>query len=126
MANATDIELHVLMANGAIDAPTPQVLDTGSDDVVLPLVSADLTRTILVVANAAAEALEVTIEAGDLAIARLAQADHGPVAIAQGAARYFGPFESARWRQADGSVSVRFSPGGTIAAEFTAFQLPTV
>jgi hypothetical protein len=128
MANATAITLNALTANGAIIAPTAQVLDTGSSPVTLATsVTSEMDRIIIEVTNAAAGALGVVIEAGDNPPAfRAALGDTTSQSIAQNARYIFGPFESARFANDDGKLYVTFSPAATINATFIAYRLPKV
>lgn len=129
MANATAITLNALTANSSIAAPTAQVLDTGSDAVTLESsATTEMDRVILRVANTAAANLTVTIEAGENPPAfRQALGDVTSANIAQNGERWFGPFESARFAQADQKLQITFTPAsGTITANFDAFVLPKV
>lgn len=129
MSNATSIVLNALSANGSIAAPTAQVLDTGTAAVTLETpATSEMDRIMLRVQNTAAANLTVTIETGDDPPAfRAALGDVVSAAIAQNASRYFGPFESGRFAQADGKLQITFTPAsGTITANFDAFVLPKV
>ena len=128
MANATTITINDLTANGSIAAPTAQILDTGTADVVLETAAtSDMDRIIIEVSNTATEDLVVVIEAGESPPAfRNSLGDVTSAAIADNARRIFGPFESARFAQADGKLQVTFAPGGTIAATFVCYRLPKV
>lgn len=129
MANASAIALNELTANGSIASPTAQVLDTGTSPVTLETAAlSDMDRVIIEVTNTAAANLTVTIEAGENPPAfRQALGDVTSANIAQNGRRIFGPFEAARFAQADGKLQVTFTPAsGTIAANFTAYRLPVV
>ena len=129
MANATSIDITNLTANGSIAAPTAQILDTGTAPVALEAATGgEMDRVIVEVTNTAAADLTVTIEAGVNPPAFLAV--HGDVvspAIPQNGRRIFGPFESARFAQADGKLQVTFTPAsGTITGTFVCYRLPKV
>lgn len=129
MANATAITLNELTANGSIASPTAQAMDTGTSAVTVetPALS-DMDRVIIEVTNTAAANLTVTIEAGENPPAfRQALGDVTSANIAQNGRRIFGPFEAARFAQADGKLQVTFTPAsGTIACNFTAYRLPVI
>jgi hypothetical protein len=127
MANATSIDLVAAVANGSVE-PTAQVLDTGTDDVVLETpATAEMDRIVLTVTNNATEALVVTASAGeDPPAFRQALGALADVTIAQDETWVLGPFESARVSQADQALQVTFAPGGTIDATFYAVVLPKV
>lgn len=129
MANATAITINDLTANGSIVAPTAQVLDTGTAAVVLETsVTSDLDRIIIEVTNTAAANLVVTIEKGEEPPAfRQVLGDVASANMAQNVRRVFGPFESARFAQADGKLQLTFTPAsGTIGATFVCYRLPKV
>lgn len=129
MANATAITLNDLTANGSIAAPTAQVLDTGTAAVTLETAAtSEMDRIIIEVTNTAAANLTVTIEAGEYPPAwRKHLGDVTSANIAQNGRRIFGPFESARFAQADGKLQVTFTPAsGTITGSFVAYKLPKI
>jgi len=118
-----------LVANGSIAAPAAQVLDTGTGAVTLETpATSDMDRLILDVTNTAAAALGVVIETGETPPAfRASLGDTASQSLAQNARRIFGPFESARFAQADGKLQVTFTPSsGTITGSFTCYRLPKV
>jgi hypothetical protein len=130
MANATAITVNALTANGAIIAPTAQILDTGTAAVVLktaPLAETD--RVILRVMNTAAATLTVSVAAGvDPPAFRsgIGGFTDTPVVITSGE-RVMGPFESAQFIQSDGTLQFTFTPtSGTITATFVCYRLPVV
>jgi len=128
MANAASIIPVDLVPNGSLEAPTAQVLDTGTADVVLETPAlGDLDRHFLEVTNAAAGDLVVTVSAGENPPAwRKALGALAAVTIAQNEVWLLGPFESARVGQADGKLQVTFSPDATINATFRCYRLPVV
>ncbi len=135
MANAASITLTDLVANGSVEEPTLQILDTGTADVVLETpATSEMDHIFIRIVSTAAEALVVTVSAGEDPPAwrkdppawRKDLGALADVTIAQNEIWFLGPFESARVGQADGKLQVTFAPGGTIAATFKAYQVPTV
>lgn len=129
MANATSIAINDLTPNGSIAAPTAQVLDTGTAAVTLETpATSEMDRLVIEVTNTAVANLTVTLETGDDPPAfRGALGDVISANIAQNGRRIFGPFESARFGQADGKLQVTFTPAsGTIAGTFVCYRLPKV
>lgn len=130
MANATAITLVDLAANSSIAAPTAQVLDTGTAAVTLETADvADTDLVVIEVTNTAAANLTVTAVAPAAAdnppAFRRALGDVTSANIAQNGRRIFGPFESARFRQANGKLKITFTPAsGTITGSFVAYKLP--
>ena len=131
MANATDIDINDLTANEATAAPTADACDTGTAAVTLDTAAAvdAADRCILRVENTAAANLTVTVKAGDNVRPawRKSLGDYTSGNIAQNATVYVGPFEAARFIQADGKLQFTFTPAsGTIGCNFDLFRLPTV
>ncbi len=128
MSNATSIAINDLTPNGSIAAPAAQILDTGTAPVTLDApTGGEMDRVLIEVTNTAVAALTVTIKAGQDPPAFLASADVASANIAQNGRRIFGPFESARFAQAAGTLRLTFTPAsGTIAATFSAYRLPKV
>ena len=129
MANATALTLTALAADSSTANPTADAFDTGTAAVTVPLdVNGESDDVFLRVVNAAAAALTVTVNAGDSPPA--VRAGIGAFTsgnIAQNGVLLLGPFESARFIQDDGTLSVTFTPAsGTIACSCQAFRLPTV
>jgi hypothetical protein len=129
MANATAITVTELTENTAgIARPTGDTLDTGTAAVTLAAAVGGLSgHVILEVTNnaAAANDLTVSVLAGDRPPAERAGLGALDTAIAQNATKIIGPFESARFIQDDGSLSVTFTPAaGTIAATIRCYKMP--
>lgn len=127
MANATSITVVSLAEGGNVALPTADVLDTGGAAVTLAAAVAGVSdRCFLVVKNTAVANLVVAVSAGDKPPAECAGLGALTTAvIAQNASRVLGPFESARFIQDDGSLSVTFTPAsGTIGAEVTCYKMP--
>jgi len=129
MANATSIVLSALTANGELATPTAQALDTGTAAVTLEsAATSEMDRIILRVENTAAANLGVSIDAGESPPSwRKSLGAFTATALAQNDEAWFGPFESARFAQADGKLKVTFTlASGTITGNFTAYRLPKV
>jgi hypothetical protein len=133
MANAALITLTACVGNGLVAQPAVNTLDTGTAAVTLPLTvpKGAMDRVIVEVTNTAAAALKVELLAGDNPPAmRAALGDLTLVAAqAQNVVNYFGPFESARFAQNDGTsadrLDFKFTPAsGTIGVTVRAYQLP--
>lgn len=126
MANATAITVTELTGNVAgVAQPTADTLDTGTSAVTLAAaVGGESGRVLLFVTNTAAEALTVRVLAGDRPPAERAGLGYLDTSIAQNVTKIIGPLESARFIQDDGSISVTFTPGGTIAATVRCYKMP--
>jgi hypothetical protein len=129
MANATTITITDLPGNTGVAAPTADVLDTGTAAVTLPLalLGKGADRTIVEVTNTAAQALKVEALAGIYPPA--GRSGLGAVtlvaALAQNGVVACGPFESGRFNQAAGALSLKFTPAsGTIGVSIRAYRLP--
>lgn len=129
MANASTIAITELVANSSVAAPTADVLDTGTAAVTLPvaLLGKGADRLIVEVTNTAAAALKVEALAGINPPA--ARAGLGAVtlvaALAQNGVVACGPFESGRFAQAAGALSLKFTPAsGTIGVSIRAYRFP--
>lgn len=121
----TAITRRNLVANSGIAAPTADTIDQ-SNGMTLAVTSngipasVDVDHVILKVDNSAASAKKVTIKAGANPPAFRAGIGDLQVSVTNGATSYVGPFDPARFVQADGSLSVDFESGftGTITAFF--------
>ncbi len=127
MANPASITVTALSANSAVNQPSTQAIDT--DGIVPISVGGKMDLLILEIINGAAAALTVTIKAGDNPPSPLA-ADLAISLAATGNAtdkRIIGPFESARFKQDDGSVNVAFlAASSTPNATVRAYRLPKI
>lgn len=120
MANPAYLAVTELAANSATARPAGNVIDTNG---VVPLRAADLKgradRLIIEVTNGALRAVDVELLAGDDPPAvRAGLGDYSNLAIATNAVWLIGPFESARFTQSDGTISVKFT-GAAGAADCT-------
>lgn len=127
MANPASFTINELTADAAITFPATQAVDTTGT--VPILAKGDTGRLVLEVLNLAGVGLTVAIKAGvnppalrsglgDLSVAMAATGSAGDKKL-------FGPFESARFAQADGSVNVSFTPAsGSPNATVTVRRLP--
>ena len=128
MANATAITLTDLTPGTGTAAPTADVLDTGTAAVTLPLAASGkgLDRIIVEITNTAAAALKVEALAGTAPPA--GRGGLGDVtlvaALAQNGVTVVGGFEGARFVQALGKLSLKFTPSsGTIGVSIRAYRL---
>lgn len=126
MANPASFTITDLTENGNIARPAAQSVDT---DGAVPInAGGKMDRLIMEVVNNAAANVTVTINAGDNPPAQ--RAGIGSIAqagIAQNASRIFGPFESARFVQDDGSLSVSFlAASSTPNCSVRVYRLPKI
>lgn len=126
MANPASITVTALTKNAGTNQPSTQAID--SNGTVPITVGGPMDRLILEIINlTTGNALTATIKAGanppsldarDLAITLSQTGTAGDKQI-------IGPFDSARFIQADGSVNVQFAfAGGTPSATVRAYRLP--
>ncbi len=106
-------------AGTAIDQPNGMVVALASGAVPH---APGAGRLVLRIANSAAAPYTVTVRAGATPPAFRAGLGDLTVSVPAGATRWFGPFESARFVQADGSLYLDFAAGITGTA--TAFLVP--
>jgi len=128
MPNPAALTVTNLAANGAVNQPAVNTIDTTGT--VPAAVEGETERVILEIINAAAVVLTVKIKAG----AEGAGAGRGTVGdlsvtlAATGTAtdkRIIGPLESARFVQADGKLNVEFTPAsGSPNATVRLYRLP--
>ena len=129
MTNATAITVRELVALTPTATPTPDTLDTGTSAVTLYAdLDGEMDNVLLVIKNTDDDtAMTVEILAGDNPPAQRAALGNLSESVAFGVTKYFGPFESARFAQDDGSLGVKVTPAsGTIAAQITCLRLPRV
>lgn len=102
-----------LTANGAVAAAGTAV-DVANG---MRIASSRPEMTVLVVSNTHDASHNITIAAGD-PVTGLGYQAALVAAVPAESVRYVGPFESARYKQADGSLSIDFASGftGTITA----------
>ena len=105
-------------ANAGLADPAPTAIDQANGmNVAAKGLSAHI---VLRIKNTAGASKNVIVRAGVAPPALSAGQVTLPVAVAAGATKWLGPFESARFAQADGSVNVDFETGTT--GEITAFR----
>lgn len=129
MTNATAITVRELAAGTPTATPTPDALDTGTAAVTIYAdLDGDMDTTLLYIKNTDNDtAMTVAILAGDNPPAQRAAVGNLSESVAFGVGKWFGPFESARFAQDDGSLGVTITPAsGTISAEITCLRLPRV
>ncbi len=128
MSNPTALTVNDLTANGAITQPAVQTIDTNGT--VPVAVESAHERVLLEVINADDAALTVAVKAGvesagamrsgigDLSVSLAASGSAGDKKI-------IGPFESARFQQADGKMNVQFTAAtGAPNATVRVYRLP--
>lgn len=132
MTNAASITINDLTANDFTLQPAGDVLDTGTVAVTLygTVDTKRAGRVLIEVQNLAGSALAVDVLPGDNPPAFRAGLGtvQGTVAGTAGTAvKIFGPFETARFLQDDGTIGVKFTPtDGTVNAKVRAYALPEV
>lgn len=128
MANPAALTLTSLSLNSSVTQPAVNTIDTNGT-VPLPALG-ETERVVLEVINTDDAALTVTVKAGaegagavrsgigDMAVAL-------PASGSPGDKKIIGPFESARFQQADGKISVAFlAATGAPACTVRAYKLP--
>ncbi|MGB7925580.1 MAG: hypothetical protein WCF57_20245 [Pyrinomonadaceae bacterium] len=128
MANPTSLTVTDLTANGSVTQPAAQAIDTNG---TVPLAAEGAhDRVLIEVVNADDAALTVTIKAGAES-AGAGRAGIGDLAVSLAATggagdkKIIGPFESARFQQAGGALSVQFAAAtGAPNATVRAYRLP--
>lgn len=112
----TTLSYTSLVGNNAT-AATPTNVDVANG---MTIAQANTEHTILVVSNTDASARNLTISQGD-PVGGSGQYPALVVSVPATATRYVGPFESARYKQRDGSLSLDFAAGftGTVTALLT-------
>ena len=124
MANPAELAVTDAVANGVVAQPAANVIDTNGT--VPAAVEGAHERILLEVNNTDDAALTVTIKAGsESAGAGRASLGDLAVAVAAGAVKLIGPFEGARFQQADGKLNVAFlAAAGSPAASVRCYRLP--
>jgi hypothetical protein len=124
MANPSALTVTDCSANGSVAQPAANAIDTTGT--VPAAIESAHERVILEVNNTDDAALTVTIESGaEGAGAGRAGIGDLSVAIAAGAVKIIGPFEPARFMQADGKLNVTFTPAtGAPACSVRCYRLP--
>lgn len=129
MANPDSLTLTPLQANGSVQQPAAQTIDTNGT-VPLAVPGGETDRVLLEIVNADDAALTVTVQAGDASAGAVRGAIGDltlqlPASGAAGDKLIAGPFESARFRQAGGGLLLQFQAAtGAPAATVRAYQLP--
>lgn len=128
MANPATLTVTDLVANGSVTQPAVNTIDTTGT--VPAAVSGAAERVVIEVVNAAAAALTVKVKAGAEGAGAI-RGSIGDVSVALAASgsagdkKIIGPFESARFVQADGKLNVEFTPAsGSPNATVRLYRLP--
>ena len=128
MANPATLTVTDLVANGSVTQPAVNSIDTTGT--VPAAVAGAAERVVIEVVNAAVVALTVKVKAGAEG-AGAGRGQIGDVSVALAASgsagdkKIIGPFESARFVQADGKLNVEFTPAsGSPNATVRLYRLP--
>jgi hypothetical protein len=119
MSNAGFFHITKLVANAAIPAPEPDVLDTGTDPVTMTMLYIGIGRTVFEFKNTAAA--DLTVAALDDVVGEMCS-----LTLGQNEVGIFGPFGRHDGRTPQGDrMRFTFTPAsGTIGAEIRAYTLP--
>lgn len=127
MANPANLTINELLANGAINQPAAQSIDTNGT--INCAVKSQTDRLMIEVVNTDDAALTVTVKAGTGVQAHTSRDLTVALTIAGGATpnKLIGPLESARFVKADGSIDIQFQAAtGSPAASVRVYRLPKV
>lgn len=113
----TEVPYSDLVPNGDLADPAGTTLDDANDHVI---VDADPELTVLRVTNTDTAAHTVTVLAGDNPPAIAAGQGNGTFSVPASGTQWFGPFESGRFLQNDGSVLIDIESAH--AGAITAFR----
>lgn len=128
MANATVLTINELTPNAFTARPAGDVFDTGT--IAATVYGTVATKrsgaVVLEVQNGGTAALVVAALAGDHPPAFRAGLGNVPGTIAAGSVSLFGPFETARFVQSDGTFGITLTPTGNLAGTVRAYHVPNV
>jgi hypothetical protein len=127
MANPASLTINALSANGSVNQPAAQTIDTNGT--VNCAAQSQTERLFLECVNAAAAAIDVTVKAGAYPPAHRAGIGDLKVTLAAtgsaGDKKLIGPIESSRFAKADGSVDVQFqAASGSPNLTLRVYRLP--
>jgi hypothetical protein len=105
MANPASLTVNDLSANGSINQPAVQTIDTNG---TINCATNRMDHLFLECVNSAAADIDVTLKAGTGAHALLS-GDMKVTVVATTGKKIIGPFESARFVKADGTFDVQFA-----------------
>jgi hypothetical protein len=130
MANPASFTVNDLNVNSSLTLPSVQVVDTDGT-VYTGTAPGKFDRVLFAIENKAATACTVAIKAGDQPPAfRQGVGDYSVSMAATGSAgakRMFGPFESARFMQDDGTIGLSFAKAsGSTNVEVICYRLPPI
>ncbi|MFG3228117.1 hypothetical protein ACGF07_25495 [Kitasatospora sp. NPDC048194] len=115
----TAVPYSVLSPNSSIADPTPTTADPTNQHTIA---KATPELTMLRVYNSGGSSNTATVKAGTYPPALAAGQGDLAVTVGAGAIVWLGPFESGRFLQADGSLSINL--GASFAGSLTAFKMP--
>lgn len=123
MANPASITVTACVLNGSVAQPAAQTIDT--DGIVPITVGGPSDRMIIEVVNSAAQILIVKAKSGANPPSLAANGDMAVSVAASTGKVIIGPFESARFMQADGKINIDFKSGsGSPNAAIRCYRLP--
>jgi len=124
MANPASITINDVTANGAINTPAAQAIDTNG---TINMDAKSRTGKLLIeLVNLDDAALTVTFKAGTGVQAHTARDLAVTLAATGGAGdkKVVGPLEASRFVKADGSIDIQFAGGGTPTSTINVYRLP--
>lgn len=122
MANPASLTVTAPVANGSVNQPAAQTIDTNGD---VPItVGSPMNRMIIEAVNSAAADIAVTLKAGDNPPSHLS-GDLAVTVVATSGKKIIGPFESQRFLKSDGTVVVNFqAASGSPNLAIRVYRLP--
>lgn len=124
MANPANLTINACSANGSIDQPAVQTIDTNGTVSIAAGLGSPMDRMIIECVNAAAQNIDVTVKGGVNPPALIAR-DLVVTILATTGRKIIGPFESARFLKSDGSVDVQFqAASGSPNLTVRVYRLP--
>jgi hypothetical protein len=121
MANPASLTVNDLSANGSINQPAVQTVDTNG---TINCATNRMDRLFIEAVNSAAADITVTVKAGANPPSLLS-ADLAVTVLATSGKKIIGPFESARFIKADGTFDVNFqAASGSPNLAVRVYRLP--
>jgi hypothetical protein len=126
MANPANLTITELTANGSVNQPAVQTLDTAGT-ISIAGVGSLTDRLIIEAINTDDAAATLTLNAGDNPPAQTSRALAVALAATGGAGdkKIIGPFESSRFIQDDGSLSLTLAGGASPTVTIRIYRLPS-
>lgn len=122
MANPASLTVTACVVNGSVAQPAAQTIDTTG---TVPITAASpMDAMIIEAVNSAAQNIDVVVKAGFNPPSLLSR-DLTVTVVATTGKVIIGPFESARYLKADGSVDITFTPvSGSPNLAVRVYRLP--